>query len=107
MTTKSHLSAAPAMPAPWGAARLHPLDMEDVALSREALRVLGDTARKLLVRAGAEETSMARIIKAFCAKAFWNESDGALLLCGELDGRMVCLPVPAGHWEVAVSGPAH
>lgn len=107
MNNHSHLSAESAESAFWGVPGLHPLDMEDVALSREALRVLGDTARKLVARAGAEEASVARMIKAFCAKAFWSESDGGLLLCGELEGRMVCLPVPAGHWEVAVSGPVH
>ncbi|WP_243439286.1 hypothetical protein [Fundidesulfovibrio soli] len=107
MIVKPNQTVASNATRPWSADRLHPLDMEDVALSSEALRVLGDAARKLLSRVGVKETSLARMIKVFCAKVYWNESDGGLLLCGELDGKMVCLPVPAGHWEVAVSGPAH
>ena len=107
MNNHSHLSAESAESAFWGVPGLHPLDMEDVALSSEALRVLSDTARKLLARAGVEETSVAGMVKMFCANVFWSENDGGLLLCSELGGKLVCLPVPAGHWEVAVNGPVH
>jgi len=90
-----------------GAARLHPLDIEDVAVSPEALGALLEAARGLLVRAGVQEPSQAGILKSFCAKLFWNENGGDLLLCGEVGGRLLCLPVPAGHWNIAAPGPMH
>jgi len=41
------------------------------------------------------------IVKLFAAKLFWSEAGGELIMCGAVAGRTVCLPVPAGHWNVA------
>lgn len=86
---------------------LHPIDLEDVAISPEALEALGAAAREVLLREGVDRLSLGGMLKVFAAHLFWNEAGGELLMCGEVGGRAVCLPVPAGHWSVAVEARTH
>lgn len=85
--------------------KLHEIDSSDVAISREALAAVGDAARALLAGAmgasGAGSLTLGDIVKLFAAKLFWSEAGGELIMCGAVLGRTVCLPVPAGHWNVA------
>jgi len=87
---------------------IHEIDTNDVAISREALAALGASARSLLTRVfgagNAGSLSLGEIVKIFAAKLYWNEAGGELLMCAELDGHTMCLPIPAGHWNVTVSG---
>lgn len=85
--------------------KLHEIDSSDVAISSEALDALGRTARSLLSgamgAAGAASLTLGDIVKLFAANLFWNEQGGELIMCAAVGGRTVCLPVPAGHWNVA------
>lgn len=87
---------------------IHEIDTCDVAISREALAALGATARALLTKVlgagNATSLSLPEIIKIFASKLYWNEAGGELLMCAELDGQTLCLPIPAEHWNVSLTG---
>lgn len=89
-------------------ANLHELDSADVAISHEALSAIGKAARSLLSAAlgtaGAGDMPVGEIVKLFASKLYWNEAGGELIMCAAIAGRTVCLPVPAGHWNVPVRG---
>lgn len=88
--------------------KLHELETDDVAISREALSALGKAARSLLTRimsaANAEKLSLQEIVKLFASKLYWNEVGGELIMCAQFEGRTVCLPIPAEHWNVNIPG---
>ncbi|MFZ5425505.1 MAG: hypothetical protein ACOZEN_00915 [Thermodesulfobacteriota bacterium] len=88
--------------------KLHELETSDVAISREALSALGKAARSLLVKvmgAGSVEAmTIGEIVKLFASKLYWNETGGELIMCADFEGRTVCLPIPAEHWNVNITG---
>jgi len=88
--------------------KLHELETSDVAISREALSALGKAARALLAKVtGADIVAgmtIGEIVKIFASKLYWNETGGELIMCADVDGRTVCLPIPAEHWSVNITG---
>ena len=88
--------------------KLHELESSDVSISREALAALGKTARGLLSKAmdagGSHAMTLSDIVKLFASKLYWNESGGELIMCAQLEGRTLCLPIPSEHWSVTVTG---
>jgi hypothetical protein len=88
--------------------KLHELDTGDVAISPAALRAMGKAARALLVKVlgagNAQSLSLTEIVRIFASKLYWNETGGELIMCADFDGRTVCLPIPAEHWNVNVNG---
>lgn len=88
--------------------KIHELDLGDVAISREALSALGKAARSLLAKVmdagSAQALTLSEIVKLFASKLYWNELGGELIMCADFDGRTVCLPIPAEHWNVNVPG---
>jgi len=87
---------------------LHEMDTNDVAISPEALTAMGKAARSLLARvidaASAHAMPLSEIVSLFASRLYWNEAGGELIMCAELDGRTMCLPIPAEHWNVTVTG---
>ena len=85
---------------------LHEMDTNDVAISREALSALGKAARSLLAKAmdtaSVQALPLSEIISMFASKLYWNEAGGELIMCAELDGRTMCLSIPAEHWNVSL-----
>lgn len=87
---------------------LHEIDTADVSISREALTALGKAARSLLTTVmgtgSAQTLSLGEIVKLFVSRLYWNETGGELIMCADFEGRTVCLPIPAEHWNVNVAG---
>ena len=87
---------------------IHEIDTNDVAISREALSALGNTARSLLSKVlgagNATSLPLAEVVKMFASKLYWNEAGGELLMCAEIGGQTLCLPIPAEHWNVSHEG---
>ena len=87
---------------------LHEIDTNDVTISREALKALSKAARSLLSRllgdGKAQSLSMGEIVKLFASRLYWNEAGGELIMCADFEGHTVCLPIPAEHWNVNVTG---
>lgn len=80
---------------------LHELDYEDVAISAEGLTLVRQAAATVMRRitgAAAEDMPLARALALFLDHVFWNEATGGLILCADLPGRSVCLPLPAQCW---------
>lgn len=80
---------------------LHELDYEDVALSNAALALVRRAARVVLRRLGAEAAGplpTGRALALFLDRVFWEEKSGGLILCAELPGAGVCLPIPRDFW---------
>lgn len=87
---------------------LHRIESEEVAISREAISSMSKAARSLLARvlgAGSVETlSLGEIVSLFASRLYWNEVGGELIMCAQIGGHAVCLPIPAEHWNVIVAG---
>lgn len=94
-----------------GVSTLHELESSDIAISREALAALGKAARPLLGKvmdAGdAQELTLGQILKLFVSKIYWNETGGELILCACFGTRALCLPIPAEHWDMHITGRLH
>lgn len=88
--------------------KLHEIETSDVAISREALSAVGKAARSLLARAlgagGAGDLPLGDIVKLFASRMYWSEAGGELIMCAEVGGKTMCLPIPAEHWSVNVGG---
>lgn len=82
---------------------LHELDYEDVALSATGLQLVRRAAATVLRRLGgmeAEELPLPRALALFLDHVFWNEATGGLILCADLPGKSVCLPIPPECWGI-------
>jgi hypothetical protein len=80
---------------------LHELDYEDVALSAAGLALVRRAAAAVLRRVSgmaAEDLPLARALALFLDHVFWNEATGGLILCADLSGKSICLPIPAACW---------
>jgi hypothetical protein len=88
--------------------KLHELETGDVSISHEALAALGRTARGLLAEAvgagNSQAMTLSDIVRLFVSKLYWNESGGELIMCAQLDGRTLCMPIPPEHWNVIITG---
>lgn len=91
--------------------RIHALDQDDVALTREGVECLKKAAQVALTprmdRESLKNVSLAEALVLFSQHMFWDEGDGRLLLCANLGGEAVCIPIEAGHWTVTIRGSVH
>lgn len=83
---------------------LHLIDFEDVALSREGAKLVHESAR-IIVRqympaADSDNLTASQAIALFIDQVFWEESSGGLIMCAEMPGTSLCLPVPKEQWSV-------
>jgi hypothetical protein len=82
---------------------LHELDYEDVALSAAGLALVRRAAAAVLRRLSgmaAEDLPLSRALALFLDHVFWNEATGGLILCADLPGKSVCLPIPPDCWGI-------
>lgn len=83
---------------------LHAIDFEDVALSREGVRLVHRGAKAVLQQfmpaADSDNLTVSQAIALFVDQIFWVEESGGLIMCSELVDRHVCLPIPKTHWTV-------
>jgi hypothetical protein len=83
---------------------LHAIDFEDVALSREAARLVFKGAREVVRQfmpgADFEGLTPSQAVALFVDMVFWDERSGALIMCADVAARSLCLPIPKGHWKV-------
>ncbi len=82
----------------------HPIDPEDVSISRPALRAVQKAAHGILSRIIPEPqqqaVSTAESVVLLGKHLFWEEDSGMLYLCSVFGDRKICLNVPAGQWKV-------
>lgn len=85
---------------------LHVMDYQDITMSSEALRLVRAAGRALLERCqprgGRIRSSEA--LSMFLDRIYFNERTGDLLMCADLPGSGLCLPIPKGHWGVRRAG---
>ena len=83
---------------------LHVIDFEDVALSREGAKLVVEGARAIVRQfmpaADHENLTPAQAIALFIDQVFWEEGSGGLIMCADMPGTSLCLPVPKGHSTV-------
>lgn len=83
---------------------LHSIDYEDVALTPGAIKLLCAAAREVLRKLSPvfdnDKMDSTRAVALFMDNVFWDERKGDLVMCAELGGRNVCMPIPAKHWKV-------
>lgn len=88
--------------------KLHQIDYEDVALSKEGVRLvhLGAKAimRQYMPGANCERLTCAQAVAMFVDLLFWEERSGGLIMCAELPKASLCLPIPRKHWTVRNDG---
>lgn len=84
--------------------RLHPIDVEDVALTREGVRLvqLGARAvmRQYMPGADADSLTRAQAVALFVDQLYWEEHSGGLVMCADLPDASLCLPIPRKLWTV-------
>ena len=93
----------------WGVGPvLHAIDFEDVALTREGVRLIELGARAVLRRfmpgLGRDELPRSQAVALFLDRVFWEERSGGLVLCAEMAERSLCLPLPSRCWSVRTDG---
>lgn len=90
--------------------KLHEIDYEDVALTREGARLvhLGAKAimRQYMPAADADGLTRAQAVALFVDQLFWEEHSGGLIMCADLPETSLCLPIPKKHWTVRIAGGA-
>ncbi|MGE4553342.1 MAG: hypothetical protein AB7D57_09525 [Desulfovibrionaceae bacterium] len=83
---------------------LHPLDMEDLALSSDSLRRIDRAARQVMRRfmpgGRPERLTAAQAVSLFLDRICWEERSGWLLLFADLGGTVCCLPLAPDQWSV-------
>jgi hypothetical protein len=88
--------------------RLHQIDYEDVALSREGARLVHAGAkavmRQYMPGADFEKLTRAQAVAMFVDQLFWEENSGGLIMCADLPDTSLCLPIPRKHWSVRTGG---
>ncbi len=86
-----------------GGERLHEMDYEDVALTDAGMRLVRRAATAVmeqLVGLNEGELPPSRALALFLDHVFWDEMSGGLILCAELPGRSICLPIPRECWAM-------
>lgn len=82
----------------------HPIDPEDVSISRPALKAVQKAAYGILSQIIPEPQwqalSTAESVVLLGQHLFWEEHSGMLYLCSLFGDRKICLNVPAGQWKV-------
>lgn len=85
-------------------ANLHELDYQDVAISREGIRLVRKAAEVVMDQympgGDSSRLTVSQAIAMFVDHVFWDERTGGLILCMDVDNRMFCLPIPRAHWSV-------
>ncbi|QJB55124.1 hypothetical protein [Pseudodesulfovibrio sp. zrk46] len=83
---------------------LHEIDYHDVALSKEATRMVHHGARAVLRQimpaADTDNLTASQAVALFIDKLFWEENSGGLIMCIDMSERSYCLPIPSTHWKV-------
>jgi hypothetical protein len=83
---------------------LYVIDFEDVALSREAARLVLHGAREVLRQfmpgADSDGLTAAQAVALFVDMVFWEEGSGMLIMCADVAARSLCLPIPRDHWKI-------
>ncbi|MCJ2166320.1 hypothetical protein MRX56_17285 [Pseudodesulfovibrio sp. S3-i] len=89
---------------------LHAIDFEDVALSREGVRMvrLGARAvmRQFMPAADSDKLTSSEAVALFVDRIFWEEHSGGLIMCTDVAERSLCLPIPKQHWMLRSNGSA-
>ncbi|EPR44329.1 hypothetical protein dsx2_1690 [Desulfovibrio sp. X2] len=85
---------------------LHQLDYQDIAISAEALRIVRAAGQALFERClpGGPQVAPAHALSMFLDRVIFNERTGELLMCADVPGSNVCLPIPKGHWGMRNKG---
>lgn len=85
---------------------LHAMDYQDITMSAEALRLVRAAGRALLERCLPREgrVTASEALSMFLDRIYFNERTGDLLMCADLPGNGLCLPIPKGHWGLRRSG---
>ncbi len=102
-----HTEPGPFLPPEAGQEGLHVMDYQDITMSAEALRLVRAAGRALLERCLArdERVTASRALAMFLDRIYFDERTGDLLMCADLPGSGLCLPIPKGHWGVRRPGP--
>jgi hypothetical protein len=87
---------------------LHLIDYEDVALSREGVKLIHFGARAVMRQfmpaSDSEKLTRSQAIALFVDKVFWEENSGGLIMCTDVANRSLCLPIPKAYWRVKDNG---
>lgn len=84
-------------------ARLHPIDYLDVALSAKSVARVERAARAMLHRhmpAADGNLTPQQTLALFLDHVFWDESNGRLYLCADLEHFGYWLHIPRGDWSL-------
>jgi ABC-type polar amino acid transport system ATPase subunit len=100
--TRAHRENVAALPL--DQRNLHELDYQDVAISREGVRLVRKAAGMVMDRympgGDSSRLTVAQAVAMFVDHVFWDERTGGLILCMDMDSRLLCLPIPRAHWNV-------
>jgi len=98
--------ADPFVPPEAGNEDLHAMDYQDITMSAEALKLVRAAGRALIERClpCGGKVSATEALSMFLDRIYFNERTGDLLMCADLPGSGLCLPIPKGHWGVRRSG---
>lgn len=77
---------------------LHVLDREDVAITPAGLKLIIAAAREVF--AGSAPAEPQQAVSLFVDRIYWEEDSGTLIMCNEMRGRNICLPIPKKHWRI-------
>ncbi len=88
--------------------RLQRLDFSDVSLSSRALAVIRFNAQAFFSKhapeAVAEYPSLAKSLALLLDRLYLDQETGELILCADLPGYSMCLPIPRKHWTLQRPG---
>lgn len=94
-----------------GDGAVHELDGEDVDLTEEGLGLVRRAATEVmrrLVGLNEGELPAERALALFQDHVFWDAGSGGLILCAQLPGGSVCLPLARRCWALRPrTGPLH
>ena len=85
----------------------HPIDFQDVSISEYAIKIIYKAAEMLITEympATPDDVSPQQAIAMFIDHLFWEENDGALIMCADLESKSYCLAIPSEHWSLAERG---
>lgn len=86
----------------------HPIDFQDVSISEYAISIVLKAAGMLITQqmpAGPDQISTQQAVAMFIDRLFWEENDGGLIMCADIDSKSFCLAIPKEHWSLAGRGP--